>query len=82
MGFAEARRELHGVASRDSRPCWARRQGCCRLCAVAAVNKTGGCGGSSGWSASLGVGGSLPRWLACSGVSALASGLLEVSRLR
>ena len=33
-------------------------------------------------SASLGVGGSLPRWLACSGVSALVSGLLEVSRLR
>ena len=51
------------------------------LCAVAAGNKTGGCGGSGGRSASLGVGGSLPRWLACSGVSALAPGLLGVSGL-
>ena len=51
------------------------------LCAVAAVIKTGGCGGSGGRSAPLGVGGSLPRWPTCSGVSALASGLLGVSRL-
>ena len=32
------------------------------FCAVAAVFKTGGCGGSGGRSAPLGVGGSLPRW--------------------
>ena len=51
------------------------------FCAVAAVFKTGGCGGSGGRSAPLGVGGSLPRWPTCSGVSALASGLLGVSRL-
>ena len=47
------------------------------LCAVAAVPKTGGCGGSGGRSASIGVGGSLPCRLACSGVPALASGLLR-----
>ena len=47
------------------------------FCAVAAVQKTGGCGGSGGRSASIGVGGSLPCRPACSGVSALASGLLR-----
>ena len=29
--LAEARRELHGVASRDTCPCWARGHCCCRL---------------------------------------------------
>ena len=74
---AEARRVLVGGASHVSCPCWARRQAVAALCAVAAVHKTGGCGGSGGRSASIGVGGSLPCRPACSGVSALASGLLR-----
>ena len=81
IGIAEARRERHGVASRDSRPCWARRKGCQRLLRRRSCKKTGSCGGSGGRSALLGVGGSLPRWLACSGVLALAPGLLGVSGL-
>ena len=81
IGIAEARRERHGVASRDSRPCWARRKGCHRLLRRRSCKKTGSCGGSGGRSALLGVGGSLPRRLACSGGLALALGLLGVSGL-
>ena len=74
---AEARRVLFGGESHVSCPCWARRHAVAASCAVAAVDKTGGCGGSGGRSASIGVGGSLPGRPACSGVSALASGLLR-----
>ena len=81
IGIAEARRECYGVASRDPRPCWARRKGCRRLFRRRSCKKTGSCGGSGRRSALLGVGGSLPRRLACSGVLALAPGLLGVSGL-
>ena len=51
------------------------------LCAVAAERRPAAAGGSGGRSASIGVGGSLLCRRACSGLAALASGLLGVSRL-